>query len=47
MEAMELHGICNEGAIMRARFTLTLGVFLVGGVAATMLATPARPARAM
>jgi hypothetical protein len=24
-----------------ARFTLTLGVFLVGGVAATMLATPA------
>jgi len=41
MEAMELHGICNEGATMRARFTLTLGVFLVGGVAATMLATPA------
>jgi len=33
---------------MRARSTLTLvAVFLVGGVAATMLATPARPARAM
>ena len=32
----------TQGAIMRARSTLTLvAVFLVGGVAATMLATPA------
>ena len=45
---LSLHGICNEGAIMPARSTLTLvAVFLVGGVAAKLALFDPQPAKAV